>query len=530
MQFNELPLEESLLKAIEALGYESPTEIQAKAIPTLIENDTDFIGQAQTGTGKTAAFLLPLLQKIDSSSRDVQALILSPTRELARQIATEFDRLAKFNKAKCEVVYGGASYDKQIGGIRKNKPQVIVGTPGRTIDLINKGILKFGKASLIILDEADEMLNMGFLEDVEEILKSFQEGRKTWMFSATMPKPIINLVNRQFSNPITLSIKKKTLSSANITQKYFIVDRRNRIEALSRLIEVENEMYGIVFCRTRQETKDVADALLRKGHIAEVLQGEMGQDARDQAMKRFKDQRVNLLICTDVASRGIDVNNLTHVFNFGLPQDNESYVHRIGRTGRAGNQGISLTIISPNERGGLRRIEDLTKQKIELGNLPSVKELKKALVNRELEAMESLLSVSKEKGDDFKVDDIFDLYKENFEGLSKEDILKVVFARSFNKQLRRLNDLGELTQARDRSSGGRNSRGPRAGGGRGGYSRDRSRRGSRDGNRSSEGSSFRSKGGRSAGNRTRSEGGASNEGGNRRNNENRSRRRPQPSA
>lgn len=464
MSFNQLPLEDSLLKAINELGYENPTEIQAKAIPALIEEETDFIGQAQTGTGKTAAFLLPLLQRIDTNSKNIQALVLSPTRELAKQIAVEFEKLAKFKRAKCEVVYGGTPYDKQIGGIRKNKPQVIIGTPGRTIDLINRGVLKFNKSNLIVLDEADEMLNMGFLEDVEEILTSFSSERNAWMFSATMPRAIVDLCDRQFSNPLKLSIKKKTLSNNDVTQEYFIVDNRNRLEALSRLIDVESDMYGIVFCRTRQETKDVADALLKKGHVAEQLHGEMGQSARDHAMKRFKEKRVNLLICTDVASRGIDVDNLTHVFNYGLPQDNESYVHRIGRTGRAGNKGVSYTIINPREMGGLRRIEGLTRKKIEKGTLPRVNELKEALVAKELVALETLISVAREKGDDFKVDEIFELYKHYFMGLNKEDILKVLFAKTFNRSLRRLNDLGEITQARDSGGSGRKRGGQRNGG------------------------------------------------------------------
>lgn len=442
--FEELNIPSAVLKAVEGMGFTKPTEIQQQAIPILMNSDKDFIGQAQTGTGKTAAFVIPLLDKIDFSKNSVQALVLAPTRELAVQVENEVKKLAQYTDARSTCIYGGASYEKQLNSLKKDKPHIVVGTPGRIIDLVKKRVLSFDQASFCILDEADEMLNMGFFEDVKKILGLFPEDRRLVMFSATMPKQIISLVKSSFRDYKMVQVERKSLTNDDIEQKYFIVNDKHRKESLARLIDIEPDIYAIVFCRTRIETREVGEDLISRGHNIEVLNGDMGQLDRERAMKRFKSKKANLLVCTDVAARGIDVNNLTHVFNFGLPQDNESYIHRIGRTGRAGMKGKAFTIVSPKMVFAIRKIERHMNGKIQLAKLPTVNQLKNSVVSKEIEKAQHYINIVSEKGSEFKTDPTFDLFKSRFADLEIDDLLKVIFAWKFDNSLRSYNKLTEI--------------------------------------------------------------------------------------
>lgn len=437
MTFQELPLRESLLKAISERGYVEPTEIQQQAIPLLALDDTDFVGQAQTGTGKTAAFVLPLLNKIDTSSKDVQALILTPTRELANQVCEEIKKFAMYEKIKTLSVYGGVSLDGQIKGLRRDKPQIVVGTPGRVLDLIDRGILVLDYAKFAVLDEADEMLDMGFIDDVKMILGALGEEKKTWMFSATMPAPILNLIKTYLKDPKVIKIQKKTLSNASIEQKHYVVKFDHMSEAVCRILDSLDDYYGMIFCRTKVDAKSLADELNSRGYPSDSLHGDMSQQQRDITMKNFKNKKINMLVCTDVAARGIDVDNLTHVINFGLPQDIESYVHRIGRTGRAGQTGVALTLIEPSERYRLRQVENITKAPIVKATLPTLSELKEVVMKKELKKMETHLENLAEI-------EAHPAFIEKFESLEKEDVLKIMFNHLFKAQMDRYESMPSL--------------------------------------------------------------------------------------
>ncbi|MBT4792532.1 MAG: DEAD/DEAH box helicase, partial [Halobacteriovoraceae bacterium] len=327
MLFTDLNLRASSMKAIEAMGFKEPTEIQEKSIPMLIADEIDFIGQAQTGTGKTAAFTLPLLEKLDLKARHIQAMVIAPTRELANQICEEINKLSKFEPVRTLAVYGGVSISGQLRDLRTKKPQVIVGTPGRLLDVMGRGAFDLEKCKYVILDEADEMLDMGFFDDVQEILAEVPE-KKIWMFSATMPRQILNLINKHFCNPELVKVTQKILTSDSVDQKYCIVSRRDMAEALCRFLDYNQNTYAIVFMRTKVGAKELTDELNVRGFASDALHGDMSQEQRDLTMRKFKQKRISLLVCTDVAARGIDVSDLTHVINFSLPQDNESYVHR----------------------------------------------------------------------------------------------------------------------------------------------------------------------------------------------------------
>ncbi|MCK5883268.1 MAG: DEAD/DEAH box helicase, partial [Bacteriovoracaceae bacterium] len=453
MSFSDFNLLPELNKAIEKLGYTEPTDIQAEALPILLGDDVDFVGQAQTGTGKTAAFVLPLLQKLDPNNKNIQALVLAPTRELANQVCQEVEKLGEFSRVKSYSVFGGICYDRQIRGIRKTKPQIIVGTPGRLIDLMNQGVLNFSQAKYLVLDEADEMLNMGFFDDVQKIVGNFSAERSMWMFSATMPTPIMNLIKKDFTDPKVVKVTKKTLSNADVTQTYYAVRAKDKETALCRLIDINVDMYGIVFCNTKKDTWELTDSLLAKGYKVDSLHGDMGQLQRDRSMARFKAGKSRLMICTDVAARGIDVNNLTHVVNYGLPRDMESFVHRIGRTGRAGLKGNAVSLIDPRERGYLRRLERFTKQQMIEGKLPTINEIKSGILRRELEKTTSLVEAILEKGEDFAIDSIYKEFADHYEVLSKEEFMKVMFSWRFNKEFKLLTEV-TTAKATDRDSRG----------------------------------------------------------------------------
>ncbi len=443
MTFQELPLRESLLKAIAERGYVDPTEIQQQAIPALATKDTDFVGQAQTGTGKTAAFVLPLLNKIDPNARDVQALILTPTRELANQINDEIKKFSIYEKIKSLPVYGGVSLEGQIRGLRKDRPQIVVGTPGRVLDLIDRGVLILENAKFAVLDEADEMLDMGFIDDVKTILSCLGESKKTWMFSATMPAPILSLIKTYLKDPLVVKVQKKTLSNESIEQKHYVVRQSQMSEAVCRILDSLEDYYGMIFCRTKIDAKTLADELNARGYPSDSLHGDMSQQQRDITMKNFKNKKINMLVCTDVAARGIDVDNLSHVINFGLPQDIESYVHRIGRTGRAGMKGIAISLIEPSERYRLRMVENNTKARIVQALLPTTKELKEVLVRKELKKFDSLI----ENLDQLDADEVF---SEKFQAMEKADLLKVMYNHLFKSQISRYDSVPSLDIAEQR--------------------------------------------------------------------------------
>ncbi len=402
LSFAELGLSESTLKAIEKKGFESPSPIQALCIPKLLTGDNDVIGQAQTGTGKTAAFSLPIIDKIEKG-KDVQAIILAPTRELVIQVADEINSLKGRKKLRVLPIYGGSSISHQMKKLKEGI-DIVVGTPGRVLDLLNRKSLIINKIKYFILDEADEMLNMGFLEDIENVLEYTNDDKKMLFFSATMPKEILKVAKSYMNNYEVLEIKKRELTTDLTEQIYFEVDRNDKFEALCRVIDVEKEFYGIIFCQTKNDVNDVAYKLAERGYDADCLHGDISQNQREKVLFKFKKKTINILVATDVAARGIDVNNLTHVINYSLPQDPESYVHRIGRTGRAGNQGTAITFVTPREYRKLSFIQKVAKTEIKKEKLPKVAEIIKlkeeSLVesvnqNLEVENYESYQSLAK---------------------------------------------------------------------------------------------------------------------------------------
>lgn len=465
MLFNELNLKESSLKAVEALGFTNPSEIQEKSIPLLMDGDIDFVGQAQTGTGKTAAFTLPLLEKIDFNSKFIQALILAPTRELANQICQEIEKLSKFEPVRTLAVYGGVPISGQLRELKRNKPQIIVGTPGRMLDVIGRGAINFDNCRYAILDEADEMLDMGFFDDVTEIVSTI-EDKKIWMFSATMPRPIVKLINDEFCDPKMVKVTKKILTSDAIDQQFCVVRRHDMEEALCRYLDYNQHTYAIVFTRTKVGAKELTDELNMRGYPSDALHGDMSQEQRDLTMKKFKDKKINLLVCTDVAARGIDVNDLTHVINYSLPQDNESYVHRIGRTGRGGSKGIALSIIEPGEQRRIRDIERITKAKIEKIKLPEIPEIIKVLQEKAYEQFDNAI-----ENFDSHDSENFTHFLERFDDVSKLDIMKAVYNFVFEQNYKRYSHAKPIdVEKRERDRGERKDRGERGSRGAGAQS------------------------------------------------------------
>lgn len=371
--FRALGLHDSIMRAIVEAGFEAPTPIQAQAIPVLLQGH-DLIGQAQTGTGKTAAFALPLAQMLDTTQMHVQAIVLLPTRELCIQVAQETHNLSKYRRLRVLPVYGGQPIDRQLRALNMGA-HVVVGTPGRVLDHLRRGSLDLTKTRIVVLDEADEMLNMGFLEDVEEILKSAPTERQTALFSATMPPRIAALARDYLKDPQRVSIESKRRTVAQITQTYYEVMPSQKVEALARILDHETPGSTIIFCRTRREVDELGESLQMRGYQAETLHGEMNQAARDRVMARFRASQADLLIATDVAARGLDIDQVTHVVNYDIPWDVESYIHRIGRTGRAGRSGEAITLISPRERYQLRQIERMINAPIRPARVPSAADI-----------------------------------------------------------------------------------------------------------------------------------------------------------
>lgn len=378
--FSESNLSPDIIKAVGELGYESPTEIQKQTIPFILSDIRDLIALAQTGTGKTAAFSLPILDMIDDTSRKIQLLVLAPTRELALQIAKDIKNYSKYlPNVKTTAVYGGSSITEQIRNLRE-KPQIIVGTPGRVIDLINRKALDFSQIHWLVLDEADEMLSMGFKDDLETILSETPETKQTLLFSATMNKEVEKISKNYLTNPHRISVGSINAVKKNIKHEYYVVNYRQKKEALKRLIDANPNQYSIIFCRTKMETQDVADFLMQNGYAADALHGDLSQAQRDTVMKKFRLKNIDILVATDVAARGLDVNSLTHVIHYSLPDDPEVFVHRSGRTGRAGKDGISMALIKPEETRKLSQIKSQTKIEIVEKQIPKGEDIIKAQV------------------------------------------------------------------------------------------------------------------------------------------------------
>ncbi len=385
-KFKNLGISDIILKALKKKGYEEPTPIQEKIIPLLLKGDVNVIGQAQTGTGKTAAFGIPIIEALVDRSKSVQALILAPTRELAIQVSEELNTLKGTRHLHIIPVYGGQSIEQQFRRLERGV-DVVVGTPGRIIDHLNRKTLKLNKITHVVLDEADEMLNMGFIEDVEEILKCTNEEKRMMLFSATMPKPILGIAKKYMGKYELVAVEKIDLTTNLTDQIYFEVSRNDKFEALCRIIDIETEFYGLVFCRTKIDVDDVSTNLLDRGYDADALHGDISQHQREKILRKFKSQKINILVATDVAARGIDIISLTHVINYALPQDPESYVHRIGRTGRAGKEGTAITFVTPSEYKNLLFIKKIAKTNIRKETLPEIEdviETKRARIKNEI--------------------------------------------------------------------------------------------------------------------------------------------------
>ncbi|MAD98498.1 MAG: DEAD/DEAH box helicase [Flavobacteriaceae bacterium] len=427
--FKQLGLNESICTALSSIGYESPTPIQEKTIPEILSKDVDVKAFAQTGTGKTAAFSLPILEKIDYSDNTVQAVILSPTRELAIQIGKNIEEFSQ-NLAKVKVltVYGGSNIEEQIRTLKRGV-QIVVGTPGRTLDLLKRKALKLSTTKFVVLDEADEMLNMGFKEDLDAIVKYTPKTKQSLLFSATFPKEVEEIASNYLKNPIEISAGQKNTGTANVTHQFYRVTEKTRYLVLKRIVDLYPEVYGIVFCRTRKDTQKIADQLIQDGYNADALHGDLSQSQRDAVMSKFRGRNIQLLIATDVAARGLDVDDLTHVINHKLPDQIENYTHRSGRTGRAGKNGISIILANRNEVVKLKSIERILKQPIEEAQIPSGEEI------CEKQLMHLLKKVKANSVDTTRVNSFLPRIYEQLEGFDREELIKRFVALEFNTLL-----------------------------------------------------------------------------------------------
>ncbi len=438
--FEALGLNESLVHAVTDLGFETPSEIQQKSIPILLSGTTDFIGLAQTGTGKTAAFGLPLLQLIDPSQRHAQALIVCPTRELCLQITNDLEKFKKYSKnVFTEAVYGGASITMQIRNLKKGV-QIVVATPGRLIDLIERKAIDLQKVKYVVLDEADEMLNMGFRDDIDFVLKNTVNRESTWLFSATMPPEVRAISKNYMENHKEVTVGKKNSSNANIDHQYFVVSAQHRYEALKRLIDFNPGMYGIIFTRTKADAQEISEKLAKSGYDIEALHGDLTQQQRDKVMGRFRSKSLQLLIATDVAARGIDVDGVTHVINYELPDDMEVYTHRSGRTGRAGKTGICISICHSREVYKIRGLERLINAKFHKTDIPSGKEVCR---KQFFYFMDKLMQADVSNGEyETYLPDLM----EKFADVSKEEVLQRVAALEFSHFLKYYENAEDLNR------------------------------------------------------------------------------------
>ena len=426
MSFKELGLEESLLNAVTDLGFDTPTIIQEKAIAALLSDKHDLVGLAQTGTGKTAAFGLPLLQHIDANAKKVQGLILSPTRELCVQIADDLTKFAKYKKVKNVAIYGGASIDKQIQTIKKGV-QIVVATPGRLNDLIKRNVIDLSEVKIAVLDEADEMLNMGFKDELDFILGQTTSDKQTWLFSATMPSEVRRIASSYMTNPIEISSGQANKTNENIDHQFVVVNHRVRYEALKRVLDFNPEIFAVVFCRTKIETQEVADKLTKDGYNSDALHGDLSQAQRDRVMAKFRDKTLSILVATDVAARGIDVNDVTHVIHYQLPEEVENYTHRSGRTARAGKKGISIALVGGKDKYKINQLERISGAKFTEIAPPSAEDIcEKKLVSFGVDLKNTEIDPSMDK--------YISKLNEMLDEISKEDLIKKI-ASSQMRQL-----------------------------------------------------------------------------------------------
>lgn len=425
-KFQQLGLEDILVQAITDMGFETPTEVQEKTIPILLEKETDLVSLAQTGTGKTAAFGFPMLQKINVESRTTQGLILSPTRELCMQIATEMRNYGKYvNGLNVVAIYGGASITDQAKQIKKGA-QIIVATPGRMKDMIGRGMIDISRIEYCVLDEADEMLNMGFYEDITDILSHSPEDKSTWLFSATMPKEVSAIAKKFMNDPVEITIGTRNTGTKNVSHEYYLVNARDRYQALKRLVDTNPDIFSLVFCRTKRDTQKVAELLIEDGYNAAALHGDLSQNQRDMVMKSFRSRQIQMLVATDVAARGIDVEDITHVINYQLPDELEVYTHRSGRTGRAGKTGISMVIVSKSEERKIRAIEKSIQKEFIKKDIPG---------GMEICEIQLFHLANKVKNTD--VNHEIDMYlpriNEVLQDFTKEELIKKVFSVEFTR-------------------------------------------------------------------------------------------------
>jgi ATP-dependent RNA helicase DeaD len=457
LTFEELGLKPEILKAILEIGFVEPTAIQQKTIPHLLNTKQDLIALAQTGSGKTAAFGLPVINQIDGDSKKTQSLVLCPTRELAIQIANDFNAYTKYTK-KLDVlpVYGGSSIETQIKALNKGA-QIVVGTPGRVVDLIKRKKLKLEDIEWVVLDEADEMLNMGFKDDLDFILSHTPDLRQTLLFSATMSKEVLRISNNYMNNPEEISSGKRNQGADKVEHFYFVVNGRDKYLALKRIADINPNIYGIIFCRTKRETQEISDQLMADGYNADCLHGDLSQAQRDAVMGRYRKKNLQMLVATDVAARGLDVNEITHVINYNIPDDLETYTHRSGRTGRAGKAGISMAIIGPRDINKIKQLEKIlgktfTKSEVPAGN---------AVIEKQLMAF--IEKVKASEVDEKQMEPFIESISAEFEDLSREDLIKKFVSLEFNKFLDYYKNSADLNQkakaGRDSDRGERGSRG-----------------------------------------------------------------------
>ncbi len=456
MTFQDLGVRDDLLRAVAEMGFEQPMPVQEKVIPALLGGDRDLVALAQTGTGKTAAFGLPVIQRTDTSVNAPQALILAPTRELCLQIAGD---LADFSRYTPDLhvlpVYGGSSIQSQISALRKGV-QIIIATPGRLIDLINRGVVNLSDVRTVVLDEADEMLNMGFVDSINEILSSVPSDRKMLMFSATMPPEAARIAKRYMNNPEEIVIGTRNEGAENVRHIYYMVNARDKYLALKRIADDAPGIYAIIFCRTRRDTQEIADRLIADGYNADALHGDLSQQQRDIVMRKFRDRVISLLVATDVAARGLDVDDLTHVINYGLPDDTAVYTHRSGRTGRAGKTGVSVAIIHSREKGRLREIERIIGKKFERRQVPTPEHI----IEKQLYNLADRLE--RVEVNDGEIDKYLPGVLKKLSWLSAEDLLKRVLSLEFNRLLDYYKDAPDIDIKDERPTRERPERAPRS--------------------------------------------------------------------
>lgn len=459
MNFEELGLAPEILKAIGELGFESPTPVQEKCIPFIKTNSQDLIANAQTGTGKTAAFGLPILEKIDHNDLTVQTLILSPTRELAVQIANDLKNYSKYSKGiNVIAVYGGASMDIQVNELRRGG-QIVVGTPGRVMDLIKRQKLKVGNIKYLVLDEADEMLSMGFKDELDAILSNTPANRQTLLFSATMPSGVEHISKNYMNNPEKIALGKRNSGAENVHHIYYKVAAKDRYLALKRIVDINPGVYGIVFVRTRRDAKEVAEHLMKDGYNADALHGDLSQPQREYVMSRFRSRNLQLLVATDVAARGLDVDDLTHILNYNIPDDVEVYVHRSGRTGRAGKSGISISIIHGREQSKVKLLEKMVGKQFQHQLIPVGKEVCEKQLFHLIDVMKNV------EVDEKQINPFLDTILQKLESLSREELIKRFVSVEFNRFLDYYSDaedinlnVGSKRDVRERDRGERGSR------------------------------------------------------------------------